>query len=517
MDVHLIKLESKKFSKRLFPETLGDLTLDLLGAVVHRACYTPVLEKPVVTSRNPLQVDSDLVERLSNNPDKVLCFSANVGNVRDSAELARVLSTRTPYRSILFGGPTFDHSSARVLLEDYPFIDAVALGHGEKTLPPILDAIQAKTIPPIKGFLYRQDGEIRETPGFELLTDQELEESPLPLMKNLANTPMQDRSRLRVLVRTSTGCNGFCTFCYLPVKKWSRMSAKRVGETFDQYTQEGFRKFIIIDDNFIGTDRQRARDIAQILRQTKEKYHDFAFEFDARADSFGTYEDAQFDSDLIAELKKSGLEKIFVGLESGNNIDLNTFKKSARGIDALKQNKYFLEKVKHFGIEVVPGFVMLNENSTFTQVRDNIAFLGGHLPGQLIPEVYCYTLSYYPSAALTRRKRQELIQGGQPDKARNLLYGEYNTQYTDPRIGDFAGILNKVRKRFASLDDDLVTNDAQLNKIKARSGQALSGIHTRYFTQYAAMAESGQLSDVDRVIEEHYATTRSAIETASTR
>jgi len=505
MEVYLIKVESKKFSKRLYPETFGDLTLNLLGAIVKGAGHEPLLAKPSVLGRDPLRLDSTLENLMSDDPGKVICFSTNAGNIRDSVELARQISQRTNYNKIIFGGPTFDQLSSRIIMEDYPFIDYAVPGHGEKTLPRLLSTAVSGEIPTdVKGLFYRVNGAIVSSPGIELLSDTELDNIPFPLMTGLKNVPYKDRQHIKVLIRTSTGCNGFCTFCYLPVKKWSKMSAGKVGELFDHYTQEGFRKFIIIDDNFIGKNSERAREIALRLRATKESYPDFAFEFDARADSFGSYVDNQFDGGLINELKKSGLEKIFVGIESGNNDDLRLFRKSIKSVDALKQNVYFLEKIKTHNLEIIPGFVMLNENSTFSQVRENIDFIESYLPGQISPEIYCYTLSYYPGAELTRKKFSELVAKGETEKARELVYGNYEREYKDSRIRDFSVLLDQVKKRFSSLDEQLPDDEASLNRIKKVGNESLGAIHTKFFREYANMAETGRFYCTDSIIESHY-------------
>ncbi|MFW5923543.1 MAG: B12-binding domain-containing radical SAM protein [Planctomycetota bacterium] len=102
----------------------------------------------------------DLLEGLRGGRPVFLGISAVTASFNGGVEIARLARSVLPEVKIIFGGP---HVSAlrEKILQDYPVIDAVVVGEGEKTFGELLDA-GMESAERVKGLVYRDDtGEVR--------------------------------------------------------------------------------------------------------------------------------------------------------------------------------------------------------------------------------------------------------------------------------------------------------------------------------------------------------------------
>lgn len=492
MELNLIKILSKKFSSRLYPAMFGDLAISILTELSSQAGYAAKAYMPTVTSRNPLKTDID-IENLVITKESIFGFSCNVGNIKDSVQLARQIKSKNQNSTILFGGPHFDEINSKVILRENPFIDYIFIGPAEQNFAKFLtrkDSQQSIT------------GLVSRTGNAEPVCakiEYEVQER-FPFQDSIERFDKEDRKKFTIPIQTSFGCNGFCTFCYRPFKGWHGMPAEQVIEKFEFYIRNGFTKFLIVDDNFIGTDLERARKIAEGLHALKQKHQAISFEFDARADSFGRYDKNCFEHELIEKLIAAGLRKIFVGIESGNGTDLRLLRKFPANIDPVKQNIYFLENMKQHRVSIAPGFIMLTEDSDLDSVINNIKFIATYLPPQISPEIYWYQLSYYPGSELTKKKIAELESKGDSKGISEIVYGQYIPKYKNSFAQQFSAILEKVKTRFRTLDDQL--DYARIEE--TIKGDTFRAAHTYYFMKYAEYASKQDVLSADALINEHY-------------
>lgn len=482
---------------------LGDLTLDILGTIAKKNGYEPVLLLPKVLKKEPLETDLNLNE-FKFKKDDVIGFSCNVANILDSVNLAKILS-QISSSTIVFGGPHFDNISSEIILKDNSFIDYILAGSAEKNLDPFLKFLSKGEITVIEGLFYGNNS-IQSVKIGKSLTNDELDKLEIPFVERIKSIPIADRKNLTVPVRTSIGCNGFCNFCYRPYKGWIGISSTKVVELFNYYVNEGFRKFLIVDDNFPGTDLVRVNEIAEEFIKIKEKFPDFNFEFDARANSFGDYQKDNFNHLLIDKLIRAGLRNIFVGIESGNTEDLKYFRKFCVTMDPLKQNIYFLKNIKKRSVLLTPGFIMINEESKMERVSKNLDFIDKYLPPQITPEIYCYKISFYSGAELTRRKVKELTIAKDLETVRKIIYGQYKPIFKDKTVSNFSLILDSLRRNFSRLEDELDLSLYQKGNLLKKQGKEFKKIHKKFFEKYIEAAKQNDLSEIDSLMMKHYET-----------
>lgn len=74
---------------------------------------------------------------------------------------------------------------------------------------------------------------------------------------------------------------------------------------------------------------------------------------------------------LFAELKESGLESVFLGLESGIDADLRRF---GKGVSACR-NQEAIEVLERLGIKIMPGFISINPWTSLEDLQENLRFI----------------------------------------------------------------------------------------------------------------------------------------------
>ncbi len=498
MTIKFVNIESKPFTKRLYSDSPGDLTLAVLNGIMRGASSSV---KPLLVSRNPLTLEPRLEDVVKK--DEIVGFSINSGNLKDSLSEARSIKEKKE-SIIIMGGPFWDQTSARIVMNDHLFIDFVVRGPAEESLPELYREINnGKDYASITGVSYRSGSEVKHNKDRKLPKLEVLHNLPLPFKEEAAMIDPSLRGELTVPIRTSIGCKGFCSFCYLRGSNWIGIGSDYVVNQFDEYLSMGFKKFLIVDDDFT-TDAGRVERIARGLVILQQKHGRFSFEFDTRTDGFGDYKSDNFDHNLVSLLQEAGMNRLFTGIESGNTEDLRCFTKFARNVDPVEQNRFFLRNMISHGVHVMPGFIMLSESTTLDGVRKNIDFITENLPAQVVPEIFCYHISFYPGSIITNKKIAQLELRGEFEEAKRFIYEVIQPKYADENVAQLEKVLNSVRRRFASLEKDIEINKDNELEIVARHGEQLKRVHRSFFMAYADMVEAGVLIDVDKLIEEHY-------------
>ncbi len=242
-----------------------------------------------------------------------------LGSVTASMGSAGVLAKRLknicPETIVVGGGP---HVTAipEAVLAQYPALDYLVLGEGERTFPELVSALAAgrpgKVVP---GLMFRENGQTGKSPARALI--EELDELPLPAWDLLEGFP---KRFLPALFRyrkfpaahlvTSRGCPHGCVFCDTGVfgKKLRMHSAAWVLEAMEVlYTKYGVREILFEDDRFLA-DESRARAICQGLMS---RGLGISWSCLARVDNVR-------DSDLLRLLARAGCWQISYGIESGD-------------------------------------------------------------------------------------------------------------------------------------------------------------------------------------------------------
>ena len=323
----------------------------------------------------------------SSKPDIVACSSLATCN---TYVVARTLETvKKVDKNILTvtGGQHFT-ATAQESLEEYPVIDVIVRGEGERTLAElVIKAKEKLNLPKIMGISFRQRGKIIHNPLRPLI--ENLDELPYPgyhLVQHIVSrynfAMMAGRDAAYVLIEGSRGCPHECTFC-TQWKHWQgtwRMkSPKRVANEMEFCHRNFGSRFIwLTDDNFgAGT---RANDLADEIIKTGVS-DDATWFVQARCD------DIVRNKDALPKLRKSGLSWVLLGVENSDQSTLNAFKKeitpeeAKTAVKLLKKNDIFahvmliiggrkdtvesIRKQREFANALDPDFVMFGVLTPF--------------------------------------------------------------------------------------------------------------------------------------------------------
>ncbi len=250
---------------------------------------------------HPSPID-DVVKRVAESlPDVAaisIPFSAQTAHLR---ELTAGIRAAIKDVSIIAGGPHVSFMPERILGE-FPEIDILVLGEGERVLDAILTGVGKEMVPSsMAGMAYREDGGPRVTGMPELTVP--LDSIPLP-----DYSIIPDISFYAPRIITSRGCPYKCAFCAATNfwGKWRGHSPQRVVDEFERAIHTfGKRKISIGDDNFT-VDRERVMNICdEILRRNLG----INFGISAHVSSL--------DEELIQAMASAGMDYLFIGVESG--------------------------------------------------------------------------------------------------------------------------------------------------------------------------------------------------------
>lgn len=266
-------------------------------------------------------------------------------------------------------GGHFPTVEPAVTLDAISGLDSVVRCEGEHTLLELFNHIdRPASWAGIKGLAYRKNGEIELTPPRPLI--QNLDELPFPLRSDQTIT---HRGLGICPILSSRGCHYDCSFCSIHQfysqapgpKRRTRSPHNIVQEIMQLLHQRGIRIFIFDDDDFMMRSRQQQRWIEDFVGELgRNKIADqILWRVSCRIDDL--------EPESIKKMMDVGLASIYLGIESGNNRGLRTFNKHYSVSDIYKA----LELLYDLGMPFEFGFMILNPDSTFATVKDDIAFL----------------------------------------------------------------------------------------------------------------------------------------------
>jgi radical SAM superfamily enzyme YgiQ (UPF0313 family) len=295
----------------------------------------------------------------------------------------------------IVGGP---HASTMYnqLMENYPEIDYIVIGEGEKAVKYIITD-------PNPSRLVKIDEPIDIIPSSY---------DGIDYFKNLN---LFDTAPIIL----SRGCTDHCTFCMTnkTFRKYRVRPADEVYKEIENYVkQEGIYKFKFHDDSATA-DKANLIALCRLLK-TLSTFDGVTFEMTARAD--------QLDEELIIELKHAGLVKIALGIESGSEklrkamnkkLDINKALENIRLLKAHGIHVHLLFIIGYPGeteetIEETRQFIIEAEPSSFSNLPGLMILPGTPIYNKLVREKWIddrYWLKRSPPPYYTKEHSQSKL------------------------------------------------------------------------------------------------------------
>lgn len=339
------------------------------------------------------------------------------------------MRARSPHVHISLGG-TFPSLNWRPLLRAFPEVDSVVCGEGESAVMRLVAALgSGASLDRVPGLATRRGGE-------------EAVLSPPESVLNLDHLAWPARDQIETVLSrggpatliSSRGCYARCTFCAIEAVTRSlyprpmryRSAADVVDEVADIHRRFGAQRLYFVDENFMGPGirgRERAKAIA---REIQARDLRIAFSIECRC--------MDVDEETFRELAQAGLQRVFLGVESTDQDELERFRKAqdypmiTRAISVLRA----------LGIHVEIGFILFTPWSSLESLRRKRVFLeafGAHATASLGSY-----LSIMPGTAIENSLRDAGLLGGSwpdywfefQDRAAAILFGLVQRELVSP-------------------------------------------------------------------------------------
>lgn len=321
------------------------LGLAYLSAVLEeRGFECTILDANVLRIKN-----EKVLKEIGNRNPELVGISMNIVTASAGVELTRMLKEEYPNIPVIFGGP-YPTALPTELLRKTP-AEAVVVGEGEATVLEVAEKLKRGDNPfaGVNGLFYKETEEkIVSNPPRPLIED--LNTLPFPayhLLPDLNVYKSRARATPVASILTSRGCPYGCVYCNKNIfgRKFRARSPENVLKEIDLLVKNyGVKQIDILDDNFT-LDRERTDRILDLIL---ERGYDLKINCQngVRAD--------RMDLALIKKMKKAGVFKIGIGVESGDERVSKIIKKHLDLDKAIEATRWAKEE----GIIVYGNFML---------------------------------------------------------------------------------------------------------------------------------------------------------------
>ncbi len=392
------------------PDLESNLSLGYLASSLRRAGHEATIAS--FTSEE----DAPGVLRAARDADVVgLSLSFQV-RAPEFLALARELKLDRPARPILAGGH-FATCAATELLRDHPALDLIVQHEAEHSLVE-LAALGSQLVArghEVPGVVFRAGGEVLASPLRR--ANEALDALPTP-----------DRvgpSRLIAGVPTaylmgSRGCIRNCDYCCIttlhrlaPGARFRQRSPENVvAELAELYYRRGVRQFVFHDDNFlVPAPKQNLERIGQYERAMESAgLRDVGLVLKCGPQDL--------DRESLVQLKRLGLIRLFLGIESGSQCGLDSIGRRQTTTDTERA----VSLCEEFDVSSQYTMIIFHPDATIDSMLADLAFVERH-PAH--PLNYCRA-ELYAGTPLERR----MVESG-----RSLgTYMARTYRYADERV-----------------------------------------------------------------------------------
>lgn len=322
----------------------------------------------------------EIIEDIKKISPNIIGISITFGQKSLSQYLINELHNLENINSMIVVGNIIPSLNKDAYLKMYKDI-IVSFGEGEQTFIDLIDYINdKKDIKEVRGIAYLDNDGKRKDNGYSYVN---MENLPFPSLDTIEELVKYNGA---LTIETSRGCNySKCYFCPRDHKgsHWRGLSVDKMVEYFS-IMYDISRKFnippfvYIADEEFIGQlpHELETKRILSFCKKMQNKNINIRFDLSARIDSIYKPNESREHNierlNMWLELKKIGLNRLFLGVESGCDKQLVRFNK---GTTAL-QNKIALKLITSLGINIRIGYISfdpLMEN--FDELKINHKFV----------------------------------------------------------------------------------------------------------------------------------------------
>lgn len=308
---------------------------------------------------------NELYKILVDNKYDMIGISIYEGNKKNGFKIINYLVKNENKGFVFIGGYTATLSSEQIL-RAYPSINCCVLGEGERTILELANRLlnnqEYKTI---RGIAYIDGDRYIKNEKQDLI--QDLDELPFPKRVFMNENKM-------ISMVTSRGCNGNCIYCsiislYRNCKGqiFRNRSAQNIVDEIEYLVNKynGIKNICFFDDNFFENTLSNNKKVQEMILQFKVKKMYIPFSVTACA------RDVIRMKEILTDLKSIGLYKIFIGVESFVQRQLDFYNKNT----TVEENIEAIKIINEVGIELSLGLIAFDPDVNLDEVELNFSSL----------------------------------------------------------------------------------------------------------------------------------------------
>ncbi|MFA5827664.1 MAG: radical SAM protein [Candidatus Paceibacterota bacterium] len=263
----------------------------------------------------------------------------------------------------------------------------------------------------------------------------------------------------KVYLETSRGCSwGKCTFCLKNNinRGWRSKKLDLIVNILNLYKNNGVKKIIVTDEDFIGTNFQRITELANIIIKNKYQF-DFRISVKVRDIYSNNNPSINLKSfKALKLLKKARVSTIYLGIESGCDSQLIRYNKGVTSYENLKA----IEKILKLGFVIKCGFIMFDPFLSLNELIANLHFINNTTIGYCFDVGNKMLLTDENDIFLKKIKDHNLYRG----IIGNNVYHQWN--FLDSTVEEIYSHLNKWQNSRKIYSEYFTLNDLTKNRIK---------------------------------------------------
>ncbi len=313
-----------------------------------------VLDEPHITLDRLLKVMRSL------NP-KIVGFYCDHENMAMVISTIKEIKKLFPQVITVVGGPQASNYDAHTLSESD--CDIAVRGEGEITFYELLEWYNKKSpqLKDIKGITYYHSGKITRNEPRKVTVDLDI----FPIPDRSLNVDRQ-MPGVENLV-TGRGCVYQCAFCHEGVSDsfYRARSVDNVVEEIKMLLQTRKPYYITILDDVFMLNHNRVIEFCEKISALREQFYDFAWYCEARADIIVKH------PEMIQAAVKAGMARIQIGIESGNQFILDSYRKNL----TLEDIRDAVRICSEYGVlSIVGNFIIGGAHESKQTIEESIKF-----------------------------------------------------------------------------------------------------------------------------------------------
>lgn len=279
---------------------------------------------------------------------------------------------------VIIGGALATYIGPRILDEIDNRI-VIVQGEGDESAPAAIHAWRKATpLHDVPNVLFTDD-------GTKVATKRSMTNPTsivLPYREHLRQSIAQG---IQVYSEASRGCSwAACTFCLRGLtdvkgtaKEYRRLPLDRIRDDMRKLRDMGADQITFADEDFIGGDSESLSKLLDTIARVQAEDPDRRLAFDVSAttrsifdESDSTYEKTQ-KLDRLHHLREIGLNKVFLGVESGSPPQLKRYAKGHTPAEIIVACRAVVDS----GLRLELGFIMFDPLCSPEEIIENVTFL----------------------------------------------------------------------------------------------------------------------------------------------